>query len=60
MGNYLTEEFLNLDLMFLILDVEVVENFLLFGLSNIGVVVLCIKLSLPKLNLTVLLLDNLY
>lgn len=44
--------------MFLVLDVEVVEDLLLFGLGNVGVVVLGIKLAFPEVDFRVLLLDQ--
>lgn len=47
-----------MNLMFLVLDVEVVEHLLLFGLGDIGVVVLGIKLALPEVDFRVLLLDQ--
>jgi hypothetical protein len=43
---------------FLVLDVEVVEDLLLFGLGNVGVVVLGIKLAFPEVDFRVLLLDQ--
>ena len=44
--------------MLLILDVEMVEYFLLLGLCNVGMGELTVKLLLPKLYLRVLLLDQ--
>jgi hypothetical protein len=44
---------------FLILDVEMVENFLLLRLRYVRIVVFCIELSLPKVNLAILLLHEL-
>jgi hypothetical protein len=46
--------------MFLVLDVEVVEYLLLFGLGDVGVVVLRIEFALPEVNFVVLLLDKFY
>ena len=37
-----------------------IEDLLLFGFSNVGVVVLGIKLALPEIDLCILLLDQLY
>ncbi len=44
--------------MFLVLDVEVVEHLLLFGLGDVGVVVLGVELALPEVDFVVLLLDE--
>jgi len=44
----------------LVLDIEMIEDLLLFGFSNVGVVVLGIKLALPEIDLCILLLDQLY
>lgn len=46
--------------MLLVLDVEVVEDLALLGLGDVGVVVLCVEFALPDLDVTVLLLDQLY
>lgn len=43
--------------MFLVLDVEVVEDLALLGLGDVGVVVFCVEFALPDLDITVLLLD---
>lgn len=45
--------------MLLVLDVKMIKNLLLFSFSDVGVVVLSIKLALPKVDLSVLLLDQL-
>lgn len=44
--------------MFLVLDVEMVEYLLLFGLGDVGVVVLGIKLAFPEIDFRVLLLNQ--
>lgn len=54
----LSEELLNLNLVFLVLDVEVVEHLLLFGLCDVGVVVLRIEFAFPEVDFVVLLLDE--
>jgi hypothetical protein len=43
----------------LVLDVEVVEDLLLLGLGDVGVVVLVVELALPEVDFGVLLLDQL-
>lgn len=45
--------------MFLVLDVEMVEDFALFGFCEVGVAVLRVELLLPHVNLCVLLLHKL-
>lgn len=45
--------------MLLVLDVEVVEDLLLLGLGDVGVVVLVVELALPEVDFGVLLLDQL-
>lgn len=45
-------------LVFLVLDVEVVEYLLLLGLGDVGVVVLRIEFALPEVDFVVLLLDE--
>ena len=47
-----------MNLMFLVLDVEVVEYLLLFRLGDVGVVVLRIKFALPEIDFVILLLDK--
>ena len=48
-----------MNLVFLVLDVEVVEHLLLFGLCDVGVVVLRIEFAFPEVDFVVLLLDEL-
>ena len=55
---YLTEQFLDLYLVFLVLDVEVVKYLLLFRLGDVGVVVLRIEFALPEVDFIILLLDK--
>jgi hypothetical protein len=43
---------------FLILDVEVVKDLAFLSLSKVGVVVLAVELTLPDVDLAVLLLDK--
>ena len=45
--------------MLLVLDIKMIEDLLLFGFSDVGVVVLSVELALPKVDLGVLLLDQL-
>lgn len=47
-----------MNLVFLVLDVEVVEHLLLFGLCDVGVVVLRIEFAFPEVDFVVLLLDE--
>lgn len=44
--------------MLLVLDVEVIEDLLLFCFGDVGVVVLCVKLAFPEINFCILLLDQ--
>lgn len=55
---YLTEQFFDLYLVLLVLDVEVVKDLLLFGLCDVGVVVLRIEFALPQIDFVVFLLDQ--
>jgi len=48
-----------LDLVLLVLDIKMIKDLLLFGFSDVGVVVLSIELALPKVDLGVLLLNQL-
>jgi hypothetical protein len=47
-----------LDLVLLVLDVEVIEDLLLFCLSVVGVAVLSIKLAFPEVDFCIFLLDQ--
>ncbi len=48
-----------MNLVLLVLDIKMIKDLLLFGFSDVGVVVLSIELALPKVDLGVLLLDQL-
>lgn len=54
----LGQQFIDLNLMFLVLDIEMIENFSLFHFSNIGVIVFPFEPALPGLHLSFLLLDQ--
>lgn len=44
--------------MFLVFDIEMIENFLFFSLNDVGVCVLMIKLLLQKTNVFIFLLEQ--
>lgn len=54
----LGQQFIDLNLMFLVLDIEMIENFSLFHFSNIRVIVFPFESALPGLHLSFLLLDE--
>lgn len=51
-------QFINLMLMFLVFDIEMIKDFLLFSLNDVGVSVLMIKLLLQKTNVFIFLLEQ--
>jgi len=55
---YLSYQFIDLKLMFLVFNVKVIKNFLFFSLGNIGVCVLMIKLLFQKTNVFIFLLEQ--